>query len=85
VIVASYRAGAGPDETLKVPLTFFILVLCETERFLPIKIVISQAWDSQAPQALFGCACIRLNSYVLKWIGVELNYVPFQSTPIHVE
>ena len=23
--------------------------------------------------ALFGCACIHVNSHVLKWIGVKLN------------
>lgn len=36
VTLANYRA-TGPDQLLKIPLAFFVLTICEAERFVPIR------------------------------------------------
>jgi hypothetical protein len=60
--LANYRGGQ--DSNLKVPLAFFVLVICEAERFHPLRSEVTAHWDQTTATTISNARLIKL---VVNW------------------
>jgi hypothetical protein len=60
--LANYRGGQ--DSNLKVPLAFFVLVICEAERFHPLRSEVTAHWDRTTATTISNARLIKL---VVNW------------------